>query len=378
MPALTVSSLFSGIGGIELGLGAAGHTVNLLVERDASARRVLTERFGDIAQHDDVTTLMRLPPHTDLVAAGFPCQDISQAGLVQGLAGRNSGLVEHVFRLLQTRRTPFVLLENVAFLLRAKRGRVLDAILSRFEELKYQWAYRVMDSQAFGVPQRRERVYIVASRDEDPRRILFAGNEEKPALKTRTKPTVGFYWTEGNHGFGWAVEAVPPLKSGSSAGGAVPPAIILPNDKVIKPHIRDAERLQGFAAGWTEAARTERDRWRLVGNAVTVPVAEWIGHRLAAPTSSIADSMPLNDGTPWPRAAFNVDGHRRTSDLSAFPIWKSRVRLGAFLEHGGVPLSERATAGFLTRARASSLNVTGDLLTRIERHLERVRHEAQH
>ncbi|MFN0251523.1 MAG: DNA cytosine methyltransferase [Kofleriaceae bacterium] len=373
MRSLRVCSLFSGIGGIELGLGSAGHRVNLFCERDESARKVLASRFDDVDIHDDVTKLDALPEDTELLAAGFPCQDISQAGLVRGLAGKNSQLVEHVFRLISARKPAFVLLENVAFLLRAQRGRVLSEILEQFETLGYRWAYRVLDSQAFGVPQRRERVFILASLEEDPRRILFAGNKSapEPFAKTKSKRSVGFYWSEGNHGFGWAIESIPPLKSGSSAGGALPPAILLPTDEVIKPDIRDAERLQGFRAGWTKEARSERDRWRLVGNAVTVPVAKWLGGMLANPTDVYWDSTTLAAGASWPRAAYNVHGVRRTSDLSSYPIWKPRKRIAEFLNHEGAALSVRATSGFLSRARASSLDVPSDLLARIELHLTR-------
>lgn len=347
--------------------------MNLFCERDESARSVLASQFEDVALHDDVTTLPALPEDTELLAAGFPCQDISQAGRVRGLAGKNSRLVEHVFRLIEASPPPYVLLENVAFLLRAHRGRVIASILDRFEALGYKWAYRVLDSQAFGVPQRRERVFILATRDEDPRQILFSGNVAAPTATKRTAPSIGFYWSEGNHGFGWAIEAVPPLKSGSSAGGAVPPAILLPTNTVIKPDIRDAERLQGFRSGWTKTARSERDRWRLVGNAVTVPVAQWIGKKLAKPENVLWDSAILETGATWPRAAYNVDGIRRTSDLSSFPVWWKREPMVEFLRHDGTPLSERATSGFLTRARASSLEVPDGLLDRIEHHLNQQR-----
>jgi DNA (cytosine-5)-methyltransferase 1 len=369
----TACSLFSGIGGIELGLASAGHHVNLFVERDECARRVLADRFPGVELHDDITTLGALPAGTDLVTAGFPCQDISQAGRVKGLAGEQSGLVEHVFRLVERQRVPWLLLENVAFLLRAKRGRVLDEILTRIEGLGYRWAYRVLDSQAFGVHQRRERVFLVASRDDDPRSVLFDG-DITPSHSRRRNPAVGFYWSEGNNGLGWAIDAVPPLKSGSSSGGAIPPAILLPTGEVIKPNIRDAERFQGFESGWTRAARSERERWRLVGNAVTAPVAAWIGSKLAAHKSSVAtESFALDASSAWPRAAFNVDGTRRGCDLSATPLWAPRPRLERALQHEGVPLSARATLGFLTRARASTLKLPEGFLERLEVHLERVR-----
>ena len=81
-PSLRVAALFAGIGGIELGMSRAGHETILLNEIDASAGTVLRARFQGIPLHEDVTTLERLPAGTDLVTAGFPCQDLSQACLL--------------------------------------------------------------------------------------------------------------------------------------------------------------------------------------------------------------------------------------------------------------------------------------------------------
>lgn len=366
-----VVSLFSGIGGIELGLSQAGHQVALFVELDECARRVLSTNFTGSPLHDDVTTLRRLPEGTTLVTAGFPCQDISQAGRVEGLDGNRSGLVRHVFRLLKAHRTPWVVLENVAFLLRAKRGAVLSSILEQLEELGYRWAYRVVDSEAFGVPQRRERVYIVAALDADPRGVLL--NQDAVPVRRSGSRAFGFYWSEGNKGLGWAKDAIPPLKSGSSHGGSTPPAIVLPNGSVIKPDIRDAERFQGFAPDWTSKARSERERWRLVGNAVTVPVAQWLGKRLKqVPTFRGGSEFALEPGAVWPNGAFNVDGQRYGLRLSPHPIWLPRDPLQKFLKFPGVELSARATAGFLSRARASTLNLPEGFLDRIDAHLERM------
>ena len=94
----------------------------------------------------------------------------------------------------------------------------------------------------------------------------------------------GFYWTEGIRGLGWAVDAVPTLKGGSTIGIPSPPAMVFPLGLVGKPDVRDAERMQGFVADWTQPAESvvrAGHRWHLVGNAVTVDVATWIGERLA-------------------------------------------------------------------------------------------------
>src|SRR5207249_10844106 len=138
-------------------------------------------------------------------------------------------------------------------------------------------------------------VLLLASRTEDPREILFHGNEQEPEVPDHDKVACGFYWTEGIRGLGWAVDAVPTLKGGSTIGIPSPPAIRLPVDRIIlTPDIRDAERLQGFSANWTLPA-LEGDtvrkgaRWRLVGNAVSVPVERWVGERLKAGGSYDAD-----------------------------------------------------------------------------------------
>ena len=113
---MKVAGLFAGMGGFELGLGAAGHEAVMLCEIWDPARAVLAARFPDIPCRPDITGLRSLPADAELLVAGFPCQDLSQAGLTAGIGGRRSGLVEHIFRLLDRRRVPWVVLENVSFM----------------------------------------------------------------------------------------------------------------------------------------------------------------------------------------------------------------------------------------------------------------------
>lgn len=95
-----VAGLFAGVGGIELGLRRAGHEAALLCEFDAGASAVLQHHFSGVRLHGDARTLSSLPSEVDLLSAGFPCQDSSQAGQTKGIAGARSGLVREVFRLL--------------------------------------------------------------------------------------------------------------------------------------------------------------------------------------------------------------------------------------------------------------------------------------
>jgi DNA (cytosine-5)-methyltransferase 1 len=377
---LQIAGLFAGIGGVELGMRRAGHSTTLLCEIEPGARAVLDSRFPEVPKHDDVCTLARLPEGTQLITAGFPCQDLSQAGKTRGIKGARSGLVGEVFRLIESQRVPWVVLENVPFMLQLARGEALEVIVAALEHLGYKWAYRVVDSRAFGLPQRRERVIFVASLDEDPRDVLLADDAgELVDTRSFTEVPCGFYWTEGIRGLGWAVDSVPTLKGGSTIGIASPPAILFPDGMIGTPDIRDAERMQGFDPDWTAPALSvarKGHRWKLVGNAVTVDVFEWLGRRLAKPGrfAEPAETEVIRRGRSWPRVGWNVGNGRFTGDTSSWPVQRKRTSLAEFLDHPVVPLSWKATAGFLTRARRGTLRFPPGFLDAVAAHLSLMEH----
>jgi DNA (cytosine-5)-methyltransferase 1 len=378
-----VAGLFAGVGGIERGLHRSGHRTTLLCENDVSAMQVLRARFQEIPLYGDVRSLTQLPRETTLVAAGFPCQDLSQAGKTTGIAGARSGLVGEVFRLLEKHRTPWVLLENVPFMLQLARGEAMNVITSALENLGYSWAYRVVDARAFGLPQRRRRVYLVASNQADPRTILFAdeaGPVDEPTLNGHPV-ACGFYWTEGIRGLGWAVDAVPTLKGGSTIGIPSSPAILLPNGEVVTPDIRDAERLQGFPAGWTKPAERVAKkgvRWKLVGNAVSVPAAAWVGRRLARPGRVLEfATSSMGQSRRWPTAAWNIGSGRMSVAASEWPVKKRYTSLIDFLRYEGSPLSAKATSGFLRRTEIAKLRFPPGFIQALKEHLQKMP-SAQH
>jgi DNA (cytosine-5)-methyltransferase 1 len=377
---LRVAGLFAGVGGFELGLHLAGHRCVLLCEIDEGARAVLAAHFPGVALHGDVRQLRGLPP-VDLVAAGFPCQDLSQAGKTAGIGGAQSGLVAEVFRLLGSMRDAprRLLLENVPFMLQLDGGRAMAYLRQRLEEAGFRWAYRTVDTRAFGLPQRRERVLLLASRTDDPCSVLFADDAGERAFDEDAL-ACGFYSTEGNTGLGWAVDAVPPIKPGSGLGIPSPPAIWMRglDGAIVTPGVRDAEGLQGFPADWTLPAvlgrkTKEGARWKLVGNAVSVPVAEWLGRRLARPGRyDEGADVPLEGNFSWPPAAYSVDGRVFRADVSAWPVHAPYQSLAEFLAHPPAPLSVRAAAGFLSRAEKSTLRFPDGLLDAVRRHLARL------
>jgi DNA (cytosine-5)-methyltransferase 1 len=373
---LRVAGLFAGIGGIERGLNQAGHESVLLCENDPGAQAVLRRRFEDVPLVGDIRELKSLP-EVDLVAAGFPCQDLSQAGRTAGIAGSRSGLVDEVFRLL---RNPsggprWLLLENVPFMLQLDRGRAMRHLTETLGELGYAWAYRVVDARAFGLPQRRLRVILLASRTHDPRDVLFTGSRDPRAPDDPSVHACGFYWTEGVRGLGWAVDAVPTLKGGSTIGIASPPAIRLTDRTIVTPGLRDTERLQGFPADWTEPAVSEAGsrrghRWKLVGNAVSVPVAGWVGRQLANPGSyGQTEHRELGPGASWPTAAWGHGDVAFQADLSSWPERQRYRHLETFIKEPA-PLSYRATAGFLNRAENGNLRFVDGFLDDVRAHLQ--------
>jgi DNA (cytosine-5)-methyltransferase 1 len=371
---LRVAGLFAGIGGIELGLERSGHSTSLVCENDPAAAAVLRQRFPKAVHWLDIRRLRKLPP-VDLVTAGFPCQDLSQAGRAVGIAGSKSGLVSHLFRLLRTNSDPdWVLLENVPFMLQLDKGRAMSWLTERFEELGYAWAYRTVDTRSFGIPHRRRRVLFLASKRLNPADVLFADDSGDLDWRRRRPTAFGFYWTEGNTGLGWARDCVPTLKGGSGLGIPSPPAIWNPlTNEIGVPHVCDGERLQGFPKDWTKVSLGSMSlaagaRWRLVGNAVSVPVAEWLGKRLSEPgQSDPSKQRPLARGEKWPGSALGAKGKKWRVDVSEFPLPLVPVPLWGFLKNGLQPLSLRAAKGFLDRFERSRLKKNPKFLAALRR-----------
>jgi DNA (cytosine-5)-methyltransferase 1 len=358
---MSVTGLFSGIGGFELAFAEAGFDCVTLVEIDPAAAAVLQARFPHAELFGDVLELADLPSSTSILTAGFPCQNLSMAGDKTGIAGSKSSIVGKMFELVERSRVPTVVIENVYFMLQLDSGQAMKWMVSQFEQLGYMWAYRVLDSMGFGLPQRRRRVYFVASREIDPRTVLFA--DEQPRVDSPARDLshpLGFYWTEGRSGIGLTVDGIPPLKVGSALGIVSPPAVLFPDREVLTPSLSACERLQGYAAGWTtpaEASKMPRNsRWRLIGNAVSVPVAKWVAQRIKNPGSVLVfPPMPHGTRRAWPDAAWNVGNGRVDVVASDKPVPFDRQSISEFRDADWSRLSERALNGFIDRAVAGGL-----------------------
>lgn len=156
-------SLFSGIGGLDLGLERAGIRTVGQVEIDPWCRRVLAKHWPDVPRHDDVRTaadwwLKEERPHVDIIFGGFPCQDISNAGRRAGIDGERSGLWSEFHGLIRLLRPRWVLLENVAAILARGAGRVLGDLA----EIGYDAEWDCVPAAAVGAPHLRDRWFAIA------------------------------------------------------------------------------------------------------------------------------------------------------------------------------------------------------------------------
>lgn len=380
----SAAGLFAGIGGFELGLHRAGFRTKMLCEKDMFAQEIIQKWqknilepetnshpiFKDCSLEDDVCSLKKLPQVT-ILTAGFPCQDLSLAGSKAGITGERSGLVDEIFRLLHASPDPdWVLLENVPYMLGLHNGKAMSHITKKFEELNYQWAYRELDARSFGIPQRRNRIFFLASKKYDPRHVLFSdiGNTKEP-VDDRHKDSpqedakaFGFYWTEGERALGWAVDSVPTIKVGSTLGIPSPPAVwnIRRNEKlgpiIGTPVIEDLEALQGFPRKWTEGVSDDRQRWKLIGNAVCPKMSTWIGEKIREVMEQDPSSFPdvgkkFNPSKKWPKAAYREKGKEpQKLDLGSL-IDNQPYDLTKTIQNKLKPLSEKAIKGYLERIR---------------------------
>ena len=370
---MKVAGLYSGIGGLELGFEHLGFEPALLCEKDPVCAGILRRKFPFVRLVQDVALLKKLPK-IDVLTAGFPCTSFSQVGVTSGLIG-GRWYIDQIFRLLDNsaHMPTFLVFENVPFILHLDEGAAIRYIVAAVKRRGYSWAYRILDTNGFGLPQRRRRWIFVAARDNAAAGILFGGDRREQKTDGEAVRAHGFYWTEGTRGIGWANDAIPPLKTGSSVGIPSPPAIWnRENGAIFTPSIQDAERLQGFPSQWTrfEANKSypDRLRWRLLGNAVSVPIAEWVARRIQSAQYSVPNGDTVADDQLLPHAAYGEGRSFIAVEATQRPSKHTTPGILDFLNEDGFPLSLRATRGFRKRLEASTLRKDAGFLDALKKH----------
>ena len=289
---MKVASFFAGIGGFDYGFERAGMVVVWQSELNHFRQRVLKKNFpnseiyGDIAQisPDDI-------PDVDLWCGGFPCQDLSLAnqGKRKGLKGERSGLFFEFYRLLKVNRPRWVVLENVPGLLNSHSGEDFRVLISAMDECGYGVAWRILDAKYFGTPQRRRRVFVVASLGSmRAGEVLFEHKGVKVTAKSgvgaKETLTPGFRGGDKrantfaiqHAGINRKHDAGPQAKGYRNDGETYTLDSRGSADAVCKTN--DAFRVREVA-GFSR--KLDSNRYRAVGDAVCTQVTEWIGRRIA-------------------------------------------------------------------------------------------------
>lgn len=291
MDKLKYISLFSGIGGFDLGFDRAGMECVLQVEKDEKARAVLAHHWPNVPKMELVEDVTRDKirqlgiDSIDLLCGGFPCQDLSVGFKGKGLAGKRSGLWFEFYRIITELKPGWIVIENVPGLLSSNGGRDFAVILRGLAEGGYLSAWRVFDAKYFNVPQHRERVFIVASLGTGAAAGVLFEEEPNlvPTLQRDTAPApVYAYKKRGGYGWSESCEIALTLEtqSGTHTGGNDTIPMVFSNGlpRWITP--LEGERIQGFPDGWTVANGGKTQSYRQLGNSVVPYVAEWIGKRI--------------------------------------------------------------------------------------------------
>jgi DNA (cytosine-5)-methyltransferase 1 len=312
-------SLFSGIGGFDIGFEKAGFDITFQCEILPFCNAILKKHWPDVPRWADIKELNKEKNHeripvSDVWIGGFPCQDVSLARMGQrsGLGGSRSGLFYEFAGLLGKKLPRVFVLENVQGLLSSHRGEDFRIVLSTLAELGYAVGWRTLNSRNFGVPQSRQRVYIVGCyRDwTGPGRILFEPERsERHAAKNGSngeeslspfKRSIG----EARKGrpvvqsIAYCLYACSARHTGTDWSRTYVPYPV--DGKVRRLTPSECEGIMAFPKGWTipqngdfRGADLDSLRYHALGNAVTPPVLEWIGRRvysylLAPATASTA------------------------------------------------------------------------------------------
>lgn len=292
---------FAGIGGIRLGLERAGHKCVGFCEWDKFARqsyKAMYDTEGEWENHDIRTAKSYGLPSADLWCFGFPCQDLSVAGKRKGLQeGERSGLFYEIVRLLQglrqEDRPKWLLAENVKGLFSAGRGFDFLRCIVELGQLGYSIEYQLLNSKDFGVPQNRERVFIVGHLGDGSGRKVFSirptdGENTCKLQEITSGVSDAFRVYDGRNGLARTLK-------GEAGGGGAKTGLytigdsgdnsgILQELRIRKLTPRECWRLQGFPDECfdraVKAGVSNSQLYKQAGNSVTVNVAEAIGRRL--------------------------------------------------------------------------------------------------
>jgi DNA (cytosine-5)-methyltransferase 1 len=289
---LKVASFFAGIGGFDLGLEQVGMEIVFQCEINKFCQKILNKHWPDAKLHDDINKIKPsdIPGNVQVWCGGFPCQDLSSAnqGKRKGLKGERSGLFYKYAELIEHHKPRWVIIENVPGLLNSHQGKDFQILLQKLDEFGYGVSWRVFDAKYFGTPQRRRRVYIVASFgslrsaqvlfESEPIEFAYRSGIGKKEIAAKEN---GESFSETNcyviqhASIGRKSSAGPQAKGYRNDGESYTLDSRGSADAICKTadpfRVRDTSGISKALDG---------NRYRAVGNAVCVHIVKWIGQRI--------------------------------------------------------------------------------------------------
>ncbi len=328
----SINSFFAGIGGFDLAFERQGFKTTFQCEIDSFCTSVLEYHWPHVKRVADIRPLTSSQiPTAEIWCGGFPCQDVSVARGSKGrdgLRGRNSGLFYPFLELIRNNLPRILLLENVVGLLSSHNGQDFRIILEELTALGYAVSWRILNSRYFGAPQSRPRVFICAALN-DPELPLKALYEEVYGAKPKS-PRLGFLEADECRYSGARVPRVAyclAATSGRHTGTDWSRTYISYKTDVRRLTPIECEGIQGFPKNWTNIPLLKRrnigdsdsPRYHALGNAVAVPVVEWIAGNIK---QSIDDKLRLYNGftvedatIPYPDFSDDTGRVSRLSEL---------------------------------------------------------------
>lgn len=287
--------LFAGIGGFRLGLESAGHECVGFCEIDKFARKsykAIHDTEGEIELHD-ITAVTneewrKFRGTVDIICGGFPCQAFSIAGKRKGFLDETRGtLFFEIARAAKEIKPPLLFLENVKGLLSHDKGRTFRTIISALDELGYDAEWQILNSKDFGVPQNRERVFIIGHLRGKCRRQVFPIFGKNGTTNQTNVKQIGNISESNSFGGNpqtgrvYGIDGISPTLNTMQGGGREPKILI--DKKIRKLTPMECWRLQGFpdwAFDKAQEVNSNSQLYKQAGNSVTVNVIKAIGERL--------------------------------------------------------------------------------------------------
>jgi DNA (cytosine-5)-methyltransferase 1 len=300
-------SVCSGIEAATVAWHGLGWNPAFFSEIEDFPRAVLEHHYPEVPLHGDFTTIKEKQyGPIDLLVGGTPCQSFSINGLREGVGDDRGNLALEFVRLAQREQPQWILWENVPGVLSSNGGRDFGSILGALAHIGYGFSYRVLDSQYFGTPQRRRRVFVVGYLGDwrPPAAVLFereslsgnpAPSREAREEATRGSGGVAYGLKSGNtnsNGIGVQKEATHTLNASDKHA-------VASNRHIRRLTPKECERLQGFPDDYTQITYRNKEaencpkglRYKAMGNSMAVPVMRWIGERI----QQVTCERPTND-----------------------------------------------------------------------------------